>query len=185
LINFLSNAIKFSNIGQSVIVELLVKELQVKQEGEHTSPVNLLTDEPEQQLLYISFEMIVQDFGCGMSPEAVAQLFIDFNKIDEHVNLNTNGVGLGLSICKNLLENMAGSVRVESEELVGTRFIISFRTTCKITENFLPVRRIETDPSQFIHEEAFDSSESLSDSEFGSDSCEDELSDDSDVLPIN
>lgn len=81
--------------------------------------------------------MIVQDFGCGMSQEAISKLFIDFNKIEENASLNRNGVGLGLSICKLLIEQMAGSVRVESKLGEGTSFTISFLTTCKIYENLL------------------------------------------------
>ncbi len=65
-----------------------------------------------------------------MSPESVSKLFIDFNTIEDNACVNPNGVGLGLSICKQLIEQMAGSVRVETELGQGTSFIISFRTTC-------------------------------------------------------
>ena len=44
--------------------------------------------------------------------------------------MNKNGVGLGLSICKNLIEQMAGSVDVESKEGFGTKFIVNFSTSC-------------------------------------------------------
>jgi hypothetical protein len=77
-----------------------------------------------------------------MSKESVSKLFIDFNTIEENASLNRNGVGLGLSICKQLIEQMGGSVRVESEVGEGTQFIISFRTTCKITQNFLQDNRL-------------------------------------------
>jgi signal transduction histidine kinase len=80
-----------------------------------------------------------------MSPESVSKLFIDFNTIEENASVNRNGVGLGLSICKQLIEQMAGSVRVESEIGEGTKFIISFRTTCKITENLLEDDRRSND----------------------------------------
>ena len=71
-----------------------------------------------------------------MSQENLAKLFIDFNRLEENADLNRNGVGLGLSICKLLIERMAGSVHVESELNEGTTFRISLRTTCKITDNF-------------------------------------------------
>ena len=80
-----------------------------------------------------------------MSPESISKLFIDFNTIEENASVNRNGVGLGLSICKQLIEQMAGSVRVESEIKEGTKFIISFRTTCKITENLLEDDRRSND----------------------------------------
>jgi two-component system sensor histidine kinase ChiS len=56
------------------------------------------------QTWFISFDIIVQDFGCGMSKESVSKLFIDFNTIEENASQNRNGVGLGLSICKQLIE---------------------------------------------------------------------------------
>jgi len=71
-----------------------------------------------------------------MSQESVSKLFIDFKTIEENASVNRNGVGLGLRICKQLIEQMAGSVSVESEVGLGTKFIISFRTTCKIRVNF-------------------------------------------------
>ena len=52
--------------------------------------------------------MRVSDFGCGMTEENLENLFIDFRKIEESSNMNRHGVGLGLSICKNLIEQMAG-----------------------------------------------------------------------------
>jgi len=50
-----------------------------------------------------------------MSQESVLKLFIDFNTLDENAGQNRNGVGLGLSICKQLIEQMGGTVSVESE----------------------------------------------------------------------
>ena len=72
-----------------------------------------------------------------MSTESKSKLFIDFNTIEENASLNRNGVGLGLSICKQLIEQMAGSVRVETKLGEGTEFIISLRTTCKIPKDFI------------------------------------------------
>jgi K+-sensing histidine kinase KdpD len=57
---------------------------------------------------YINYDLIVQDFGRGISEEDVKKLFLDFTKIDENREQNKHGVGLGLSICKNLIEWMGG-----------------------------------------------------------------------------
>ena len=65
-----------------------------------------------------------------MSEEAQKKLFIDFSKLDENIKSNPGGVGLGLSICKNLIEGMGGSVSVKSKLGIGTDFIINFRTSC-------------------------------------------------------
>lgn len=79
---------------------------------------------------YVNFDIKVKDFGCGMSKANLSKLFIDFNKMEESQSLNKQGVGLGLSICKNLIELMAGAVTVESELNVGTTFTINFKTMC-------------------------------------------------------
>jgi K+-sensing histidine kinase KdpD len=46
----------------------------------------------------------IQDFGCGISAEKLAGLFINFNNLDEHKKVNPTGRGLGLSICKLIVE---------------------------------------------------------------------------------
>jgi len=45
---------------------------------------------------------------------------MDFGKLDENSQRNRNGTGLGLSICKKIIEQMGGSVHVESELGKGT-----------------------------------------------------------------
>lgn len=66
----------------------------------------------------------------GIPADKLDSLFINFCKISEHRKKNPNGVGLGLSICKDLLQSMGGSVRVESTVGVGTKFIITFKAKC-------------------------------------------------------
>jgi K+-sensing histidine kinase KdpD len=53
---------------------------------------------------YIKFELGIQDFGCGITPEKLNTLFINFNNLEEHSKKNPNGRGLGLSICKVIVE---------------------------------------------------------------------------------
>ena len=57
---------------------------------------------------YINFDVIIEDYGCGISQENIGRLFFDFKKLDENADKNKHGVGLGLSICKNLIETMGG-----------------------------------------------------------------------------
>jgi signal transduction histidine kinase len=47
-------------------------------------------------------------------------LFIDFGKLDENSQRNKAGTGLGLSICKQIIEEMGGSVTVKSKPNQGT-----------------------------------------------------------------
>ena len=85
-----------------------------------------LLERMQEKALYINFDIKIQDFGCGIPKENINKLFIDFSKIEESASKNKHGVGLGLSICKSLIEQMNGSVKIESEEGHGTTFTINF-----------------------------------------------------------
>ena len=60
--------------------------------------------------------MEIIDSGVGIKKENLDKLFMDFSRLDEHKNMNHQGTGLGLSICKRMLEQMGGSVKVDSIE---------------------------------------------------------------------
>jgi len=57
---------------------------------------------------------------------------MNFSKLDEHSKINHRGSGLGLSICKSLIELMGGKVTVESELGKSTSFIIEIKTKCRV-----------------------------------------------------
>jgi K+-sensing histidine kinase KdpD len=46
----------------------------------------------------------VKDYGMGIPADKLKCLFLNFCKIEENAEVNKSGVGLGLSICKNLIE---------------------------------------------------------------------------------
>ena len=60
----------------------------------------------------ISFVMIFRDSGCGISPENKNRLFMNFSKLDENQSANKEGVGLGLSICKEIINANGGSIDI-------------------------------------------------------------------------
>ena len=81
----------------------------------------------------IKFEIRITDSGCGISPENLNKLFLNFSRLEDHQKSNDRGTGLGLSICKSLLEKMGGGVTVESEGIGhGTTFIIRMQSKCKV-----------------------------------------------------
>jgi signal transduction histidine kinase len=53
---------------------------------------------------------------------------MNFGNLSEHRKINPTGRGLGLSICKLIIEKMGGTVKVISKLDVGTIFRITFRT---------------------------------------------------------
>lgn len=50
-----------------------------------------------------------------------------FSKLRDTASINTSGVGLGLSICKNIAEGMDGSIELDSTYDNGARFVVKLR----------------------------------------------------------
>jgi signal transduction histidine kinase len=63
----------------------------------------------------------VDDTGCGVTAENLAKLFIPF-----FTTKGSAGTGLGLAICKQIAEEMQGTIQVESQPGAGARFVASF-----------------------------------------------------------
>ena len=99
LLNFLSNACKFTKAGVVVF--------DVSEEVVEASPI-------------LSFKII--DSGIGMTPDQVAKIFEEFTQADEDTTAKFGGTGLGLAITKRLTEMMQGEIRVESEPGKGSTF---------------------------------------------------------------
>ena len=100
LLNLIGNAIKFTATG-SVIV--FVRADQAR-EGRSL------------------FEFRIQDSGIGLTPEQQGRLFHAFAQADTSVTRKYGGTGLGLTICKRLVEMMDGRIWVESVLGEGATF---------------------------------------------------------------
>ena len=72
-----------------------------------------------------------------MSEEAQKKLFLNFSKLEDHGKVNQKGIGIGLSICKEMIDQMGGSVAVESVVDSGTDFIIDLKTWCLVNKHRL------------------------------------------------
>jgi signal transduction histidine kinase len=67
--------------------------------------------------------IIVQDWGCGISPEITGKIFQPFFT----TKTTGNGIGIGLSSTKEIIEkDFSGTVTVESSEGWGSTFRITF-----------------------------------------------------------
>ncbi|AOF87655.1 sensory box protein [Hydrogenophaga sp. RAC07] len=70
-------------------------------------------------------ELVVQDSGVGISPEAMVRLFAPFVQADESTTRQFGGTGLGLSIVRNLARMMGGDAQVSSTLGMGSEFLIT------------------------------------------------------------
>jgi len=106
LLNLISNAVKFTKHGEIVvrIEEAVEKDLS---EGQ------------------ISLRFTISDTGIGLNEQQIDKLFQSFNQADRSTTRKYGGTGLGLTICKSLVELMGGRIWVESEENIGSQFIFT------------------------------------------------------------
>lgn len=104
LMNLMSNAYKFTESGGGVL-------LSVEEISRRRSEV------------YYNFRVL--DTGEGMSKEMLERLFIPFEQESRETMRSHGGSGLGLSITKNLVELMRGTISCKSEKGIGTEFKVS------------------------------------------------------------
>jgi len=101
LVNLASNAVKFSQSGDTVTVTV-----QLKKESDSE--------------IVLHFSII--DTGIGMSSEQQEKIFQSFNQADSSSTRKYGGTGLGLSISQKITELMDGKIWAESQEGVGSTF---------------------------------------------------------------
>ena len=104
---------------QQVLVNLLVNARQASPSGGRIVVKIRRADDPN----YV--EVAVRDFGPGIPPETLPKIFDAFystkNGPDE---TGKGGSGLGLALCKRIVEEHAGKIRVESALGKGTSFVV-------------------------------------------------------------
>ncbi len=103
LSNFVSNAIKFTHAGH-----VTVMLSQVPAQGYRDDCVRL--------------RFSVRDSGIGIAPNVQAGLFRPFTQADGSITRRFGGTGLGLAICKRLVEEMRGSIGINSAAQEGSEF---------------------------------------------------------------
>ncbi len=107
ILNLLSNAVKYTEKGSVTL--------------------GISYDKVEGEPDYIDLKVYVRDTGRGIKEEDLSRLFVEFERLDEKLNRNIQGAGLGLSITKKLLEMMGSTLEVESTYGKGSVFSFSLR----------------------------------------------------------
>jgi signal transduction histidine kinase/DNA-binding response OmpR family regulator/HPt (histidine-containing phosphotransfer) domain-containing protein len=103
LTNFVNNAVKFTERGE---IRLNIEQLE--RTGEK-----------------VQLKFSVRDTGIGMTPAQSAKLFQPFTQADMSTTRKHGGTGLGLTICRRLVELMGGRIWLESEPGVGSTFFFT------------------------------------------------------------
>ena len=71
------------------------------------------------------YSLVFEDNGIGMTPETVKRIFEPFERVsNDQRAVSIRGMGLGLPIVKNIVELMNGSIQVESEPEIGSKFSV-------------------------------------------------------------
>ncbi len=99
--NLIDNALKYSG----------AQERPVKV-GLHAGPDRVL--------------ITVEDYGEGIPEEDLPLIFEPFYRVDKSRHRGTGGYGLGLSLCRKIMQAHGGSIDVESRTGEGTRFLLRF-----------------------------------------------------------
>ncbi len=105
VVNLLSNAIKYNSAAGTVVVHYV-----------ENGPGRI--------------RICVTDTGQGLAPEKIAQLFQPFNRLGQEANAG-EGTGIGLVVCKRLVELMGGTIGVESTVGTGSVFWIELAVAQK------------------------------------------------------
>lgn len=108
-LNIVSNAIKYTPDGHAIRVE-----------------IHELPSEDKKKACY---RFTCEDSGIGMSADYLPHIFEEFSREHTTTENKVVGTGLGLPIVKSLIEQMGGTIQVESTQGVGTKFTVDLALT--------------------------------------------------------
>jgi PAS domain S-box-containing protein len=120
--NLLTNAIKFSEKSPKVIIKSCIVTAERVAEYRNT----------DAETEYV--EIIFKDHGIGFEQKYANRIFTIFQRLHGHEAYP--GTGIGLALCKKIIDNHQGHIRVESEPGKGTSFFI-----------YLPVNKVPEEVS--------------------------------------
>jgi signal transduction histidine kinase len=116
---------------RQVLMNLVGNAMKFTAQGEITIEAELRDIQNQQAVLRLA----VQDTGIGIPPQALERIFTAFSQADGSTTRKYGGTGLGLTISRQLVELMGGTIGVESQPGVGSTFWIE-----------LPLRRSTVTP---------------------------------------
>jgi light-regulated signal transduction histidine kinase (bacteriophytochrome) len=107
--NLITNAIKYSKADVPPIIQIQQAD-------------NLEAEMPNQYSKFVKIQ--IRDNGIGMESSHLTKIFTIFQRL--HAKNEYSGNGIGLAICKKIMENHSGNITVESTLNEGTTFNLYF-----------------------------------------------------------
>ena len=106
---------------RQVLINLIGNSVKFTEEGSVEVKCSVINDEEYVQVIKID----VIDTGIGIPKDKMSEIFKEFSQADASITRRYGGTGLGLSLCKRLMEIQNGSISVESTEGKGSVFSIN------------------------------------------------------------
>ena len=120
LVNLINNACKFTDKG---FIKLTVETI---------------SENSDMALL----QFCVEDTGIGIAEKDISKLFREFEQLENHLTKQHQGTGLGLFICKNIIESMDGRMWVKSTKGSGSRFYFTLPVKKALEQKLSPTTNL-------------------------------------------
>ncbi|GAB2564690.1 ATP-binding protein [Gracilibacillus alcaliphilus] len=124
LFNLIHNAVKYTEKGKVVISATEQEDMAV---------------------------IAVQDTGVGIDQDALDRIFLPYEKLSKS-DVDRGGIGLGLNICRQLVELHGGEIGVESKLGKGTTFTFSIPLASQMNQNYTELELARKEQSSFYHD---------------------------------
>lgn len=126
----ISNAFKFTKLGT---ISINVRTLDTIEKKELDFSPDLFNYHTMKNIIPNEIEITVKDTGKGIKSSKLKKIFIPFYQADSRFEREYGGIGIGLSVVKDLLDTMQGTISIDSSEGAGTivKLRMPFGIPCK------------------------------------------------------
>ena len=129
--------IEMVDFPAEIMAEVDVEQIKTVFENVLTNAVKY--SRPDSKPIQVSYKcrgshavIRITDFGIGIPPEELSHIFEPFYRVDKSRGKDTGGFGLGLSLCKTIMEAHEGKIEVQSSPQKGTTVSLFFPLSSKV-----------------------------------------------------